>query len=312
MQVADVVSAYTKGKASLTMDYTGVTVTAVLPNPQTELGSLNVEYDLTVWEGGPEAYLRCNAEQRIQGYAGTCTKIADSLELNGVVNNVRCAANVGNTWTPYNCSTIDGQLLYNTDNSSMTTFGNMSNVDYRQSCEVPCSMQEDCNALCICTPVCGIATEETCVCQECNSIIADLVKEAAFEDIMKNASYASSDDGGLATTSSGSGRRRQLMATEDEKYQQALSEINYLRLIQVNMEQQMADLSADTDLANLYATVSALGGRCRDALSIGRAGAVMIAVYHNKEYRGQVSQRSCDHCMRTITASAAMRVLTIG
>jgi len=62
----------------------------------------------------------------------------------------------------------------------LTTFfaGNLSTVDYRLRCELPCERQRECNALCACEDTCPSTGH--CECEACLKLDQDATRDASY------------------------------------------------------------------------------------------------------------------------------------
>eukprot|EP00967_Tisochrysis_lutea_P114335 scaffold182161_cov17-Tisochrysis_lutea.AAC.1 len=136
---------------------------------------IRTAYVMERWDGGKDAYLRLRLEPdsmhpngRGPQYKGTC-----QVHRNLTCENL-APQQEAEFMKPFNCTDSDGYVE-----------GDLGSEDYRRRCEMPCTRQRDCSALCYCTEDCrktqGIGGY--CECKACTDLPLDATTDKSFQDL---------------------------------------------------------------------------------------------------------------------------------
>ncbi|KAF5832196.1 hypothetical protein DUNSADRAFT_12003 [Dunaliella salina] len=191
-------------------------------------GTLYLPYTIVAWYGGGDAYLRDNLDRRGPQYIGECKAL-----------DVTCTRNIGSSKNPYNCTYLD---------SGEKVPGDMTrDPEYRLDCEIPCSEQMDCNALCECGgggfENTGCGEHEMCECKECSDGMSpDASKDSEFFQLITRSRGGASFD---AIAEVDLSERRQLGVQEE--INKMLGQTETLQELQDDIQEKMASVTAAED-----------------------------------------------------------------
>ena len=242
----------------------GANATFVPPLDAAALGSYASAYNLVVWGGGPYEFVSCDLARRAPEYVGACT-----------AKPVACVATSDDA-RPFNCTRLDDGAV---------VAGNLSSSAYREGCELPCDLEQDCGALCSCGAA-GCGAGEVCVCRACAALQGDAAADGEFMTIAAAASssgaaaaaaamFAPVGAGGASGGGGGSGAHRRLLAASNDEVIAELAavstKVDALRSAQDAAAAGVAALQARLDQANALAEARAASTRVQDLILAGRA-----------------------------------------
>jgi hypothetical protein len=243
--------------------------------PAPALSAVGVDdYNLASWGGNVTAFLTCSLDTRGPEFLGSCQPMP-----------VACAVQTpASSDVPYACTRAS-------DGSNVT--GSLANATYRQECELPCDVQQDCNALCECWGACDAGTQY-CACAACQALHPDAASDEQFFTIQSAAATSGAASAtiiaGLAGAAAG---RRRLAQAADVSTQLAdvLVKVDSLRAAQSGITGQLDQLQSQVDRANLLAEARAASTTIQDLITGGGGWAAASAAGCARDSRGL-------HCAR--------------
>ena len=151
---------------------------------------IQTPYTLQRWDGGPDAYLRLrlgvNSDYPEDGrgtfWRGTCEMPFGNITC--VSNQLGPSSPPEDFLRPYNC-TREGDFIE----------GDLSNTEYRQKCEAPCTRIRDCRGLCHCTEDCGRQPGAFCSCPACESLSFDATDDEEYQSFVSGSNLVSGEGG---------------------------------------------------------------------------------------------------------------------
>uniref|UniRef100_A0A6S8IGD5 Polycystin cation channel PKD1/PKD2 domain-containing protein n=1 Tax=Dunaliella tertiolecta TaxID=3047 RepID=A0A6S8IGD5_DUNTE len=256
---------------------------------------IRTAYVMERWDGGKDAYLRLRLEPdsmhpngRGPQYKGTC-----QVHRNLTCENL-APQQEAEFMKPFNCTDSDGYVE-----------GDLGSEDYRRRCEMPCTRQRDCSALCYCTEDCrktqGIGGY--CECKACTDLPLDATTDKSFQDLVSdtNTKAGKTKENIALNLVEDSNSRRSLL--QDLDTTELLQQISAIKKQQAQITKDMSSLTSQVDISNQLASerandnpVLAIIREVRQIISSGqdRVEARLDEILGRQSRSLEVAQRSTD------------------